>query len=78
MTLKYSGRISRYWQPYHQQLSDTLTQMQQRFGVAILLDAHSIRSEVARFFAGSLPDFNLGTADGASCSKAAAAAFAKF
>ncbi len=62
-------RISQYWQPYHQQLSDTLTQMRQRFGVAILLDAHSIRSEVARFFDGSLPDFNLGTADGASCSE---------
>ena len=32
-----------------------------------LLDGHSIRSEVPRFFAGRLPDLNLGTADGASC-----------
>ena len=29
--------------------------------------AHSIRSEVPRFFAGRLPDLNLGTANGASC-----------
>ena len=33
----------------------------------ILLDGHSIRSEVPRFFAGRLPDLNLGTADGATC-----------
>ena len=33
----------------------------------MLLDGHSIRSEVPRFFAGRLPDLNLGTAGGASC-----------
>ena len=38
-----------------------------RHGFAILLDGHSIRSRVPRFFAGRLPDLNLGTADGASC-----------
>ncbi|EPJ48930.1 MAG: N-formylglutamate deformylase [Osedax symbiont Rs1] len=62
-------RISDYWQPYHQQLSTQLTQMQQQYGIAILLDAHSIRSEVQRFFSGQLPDFNFGTVDGASCSR---------
>ena len=31
---------------------------------------HSIRREVPRFFAGRLPDLNLGTADGASCAPA--------
>ena len=36
-------------------------------GVAMLWDAHSIRSVVPRFFEGKLPDFNLGTADGLSC-----------
>jgi N-formylglutamate deformylase len=35
--------------------------------VAVLWDAHSIRSVLPRFFEGKLPDFNLGTADGASC-----------
>jgi len=33
----------------------------------VLWDAHSIRSVLPRFFAGTLPDFNLGTAQGASC-----------
>ena len=38
----------------------------------VLWDAHSIRSVLPRFFAGKLPDLNLGTADGASCDKALA------
>jgi len=33
----------------------------------VLLDAHSIRSQVPRLFAGRLPDVNLGTNDGRSC-----------
>ncbi|HSR71633.1 MAG TPA: N-formylglutamate amidohydrolase, partial [Kiloniellales bacterium] len=37
-----------------------------RHGLALLWDAHSIRSRVPRFFEGRLPDLNLGTADGAS------------
>ena len=36
-------------------------------GVAILWDAHSIVGVAPRLFEGRLPDFNLGTADGASC-----------
>ena len=35
-----------------------------------VLDGHSIRSVVPRFFAGRLADLNLGTADGASCAPA--------
>lgn len=61
-------RIAQYWQPYHTQLAATLAEIRAQYGVAILLDAHSIRSEVARFFEGTLPDFNFGTADGQSCS----------
>jgi N-formylglutamate amidohydrolase len=38
----------------------------------VLLDGHSIRAEVPRFFAGRLPDFNLGTASGASAAPALA------
>ena len=63
-------RIEQYWRPYHQQLEQALADIRDRFGVAVLLDAHSIRSEVARFFDGRLPDFNFGTASGQSCSKA--------
>jgi N-formylglutamate deformylase len=39
-------------------------------GVAMLWDAHSIRSVLPRFFDGKLPDLNIGTAKGASCAPA--------
>jgi len=65
-----SRRIELYWQPYHQAVSDTLARMKQEFGKVVLLDAHSILSQVPRFFEGQLPDFNFGNADGNSCSEA--------
>jgi len=61
-------RIDLYWQPYHQALHNTLTKMKAEFGKVVLLDAHSILSQVPRFFEGQLPDFNFGNANGASCS----------
>lgn len=60
-------RRADYWQPYHAQLEAELARIRARHGHAVLLDAHSIRSEVPRFFAGRLPDLNVGTADGRSC-----------
>ena len=60
------------WQPYHAQLTSELARLRAAHGVAVLWDAHSIRSVVPRFFEGRLPDFNLGTADGASCAPALA------
>lgn len=60
------------WQPYHAQLTGELVRLRAAHGVAVLWDAHSIRSVVPRFFKGRLPDFNLGTADGASCDPALA------
>ena len=39
----------------------------------MLWDAHSIRSQVPRLFAGDLPVFNLGTNDGLSCDEDLAA-----
>jgi N-formylglutamate deformylase len=59
-------RIRTYWRPYHDRLETELKALKARFGIAVLFDAHSIRSRVPRFFEGRLPDFNLGTADGAS------------
>jgi len=56
-----------WWAPYHQALAAALERVRARHGYAILLDGHSIRSQVPRFFTGRLPDLNLGTADGASC-----------
>lgn len=63
-------RRAQYWQPYHDRLAAELARLKQRHGYAILLDGHSIRAEVPRFFDGRLPDLNLGTADGASCAPA--------
>jgi len=59
-------RVEHYWQPYHDKLRATLDDMVARHGVAVLIEGHSIRSHVSRFFDGKLPDLNLGTADGES------------
>ena len=60
-------RIAKYWRPYHARLAEELARLRQTHGYALLWDAHSIFSEVPRFFSGKLTDFNLGTADGRSC-----------
>jgi N-formylglutamate deformylase len=63
-----TGRIETYWRPYHRRLAAEIDRLKSVHGYALVWDAHSIRSEVPRFFAGKLPDLNLGTADGSSCS----------
>lgn len=60
--------IKNVWQPYHQQLAAELARIKQKFGYAILFDAHSIRAQVPMFFEGILPDFNMGTNSGLACS----------
>ncbi|QMV13842.1 N-formylglutamate deformylase [Vibrio spartinae] len=55
------------WQPYHQKISETLTQIRDRHGYAILFDAHSIAAQVPMLFDGTLPDFNLGNNNGLAC-----------
>jgi N-formylglutamate deformylase len=61
-------RREMYWQPYHDALTGELERMRQRHPRVMLWDGHSIRGRVPMFFDGQLPDFNLGTAGGASCS----------
>jgi N-formylglutamate deformylase len=56
-----------FW-PYHQTLHAELARIRSRHGYAILLEGHSIRSHVPRFFEGRLPDLNLGSADGQTAS----------
>jgi N-formylglutamate deformylase len=70
------ARVERHWQPYHAQLAQELERLRAGYGYALLWDAHSIASEVPRFFAGRLPDLNLGTAGGASCAPVIEAAVA--
>jgi len=71
-----AARRSAYFDPYHAALAAELERVRARHGYAILLDGHSIRGEVPRFFSGALPDLNLGTADGASCAPEVQAAAA--
>ena len=59
-------RVERYWRPYHARLEGELARLRETYGTAVLFEAHSIRSEVPRLFAGKLPDFNIGTNDGDS------------
>jgi N-formylglutamate deformylase len=60
-------RVRRYWQPYHSALRAELERLHSRFGRVLLFEAHSIASRVPRFFAGTLPELNFGSADGQSC-----------
>jgi len=61
-------RVERYWRPYHRALAGELQRIHARHGRAGLWEGHSIRGEVPFLFAGRLPDLNLGTAAGTSCS----------
>jgi N-formylglutamate deformylase len=62
-----ASRRNEFWAAYHYELQRELERIRAAYGRVVLLDAHSIRSEAPRFFAGKLPDLNLGTADGRSC-----------
>ena len=60
-------RVERYWRPYHEALAAEIARIKAAHGRVVLWEGHSIRSVVLFLFDGRLPDFNLGTADGASC-----------
>ncbi len=70
-------RRARYWQPYHDALVEEIAALKARHGNVLLWEAHSIRSRVPRFFEGRLPDFNFGTAGGASAASGMAEALAE-
>lgn len=61
-------RVADWWQPYHHTLAQELERLRALHGRVVLWEGHSIRSHVPMLFEGRLPDFNVGTADGASCS----------
>jgi len=63
-------RMNEYWQPYHEALAQEVARLQAEHGRVVLWEGHSIRSRVPMLFEGRLPDFNLGTAGGASCEEA--------
>jgi N-formylglutamate deformylase len=59
-------RRAAYWQPYHDALRAELDRLKAQHGFVLLWDAHSIRSAIPWLFEGTLPDLNIGTADGTS------------
>lgn len=59
--------LQKIWGPYHRALDAELERLRSEFGYALLWDAHSIRAKIPHLFDGELPDFNLGTFNGASC-----------
>jgi N-formylglutamate deformylase len=63
-----AARIETYWRPYHTALAEEIERIGEAHGRVVLWEGHSIRSVVPFLFEGKLPDLNIGTAEGASCS----------
>lgn len=63
-------RINDFWQPYHAALAQEVARLLEAHGRVLLWEGHSIRTRVPMLFEGELPELNLGTADGASCTPA--------
>ncbi|WP_132999292.1 N-formylglutamate deformylase [Luteimonas arsenica] len=62
------ARVETYWRPYHDALASELERLRAEHGRVMLWEGHSIRGELPWLFPGRLPDLNLGTASGTSCS----------
>lgn len=63
-------RRSAWFDPYHAALREQIGRLRAFHPAIVLYDAHSIRSHVPRLFEGELPQFNIGSFDGASCDAA--------
>ncbi|MEC7258723.1 MAG: N-formylglutamate deformylase [Pseudomonadota bacterium] len=56
-----------YHAPYHAALAGEIARIKAAYGICILYDCHSIRSEIPFLFPNILPDFNIGTNSGETC-----------
>jgi N-formylglutamate deformylase len=65
-----AARVERFWRPYHELLAGELARLHAAHGRVLLWEGHSIRAHCPFLFEGRLPDLNLGTAAGASCTPA--------
>lgn len=61
-------RVERYWRPYHDALRTELDRLRAAHGRVVLWEGHTIKGALPFLFEGRLPDLNLGTAGGTSCS----------
>jgi formiminoglutamase len=57
-----------WFEPYHRALIAEVTRLRGQHKAVVIYDCHSIRSRIPRLFAGQLPNFNIGTHSGTSCS----------
>lgn len=64
------ARRARWWDPYHDQLAQLVSDTKTRCGHVVLLDAHAVRRERPSRVGGRLPDFSLATCDGEACAPA--------
>lgn len=64
------ARVEQYWRPYHAALRAEIDRLRAEHGRVVLWEGHSIKGELPFLFDGRLPELNLGTAGGASCSPA--------
>jgi formiminoglutamase len=63
-------RRAAYFDPYHSAIEREITRLRSRYTRVVLYDCHSIRSAIPRLFEGMLPNFNIGTNNGATCASA--------
>ena len=56
-----------FFDPYHAAITAEIERLRALHPRVVLYDAHSIRSRIPRLFEGELPQFNLGTNNGATC-----------
>ncbi|MDB6044224.1 MAG: N-formylglutamate amidohydrolase [Gammaproteobacteria bacterium] len=63
-----AARRLAYFEPYHRAVAAEIARLRARHCVVTLYDCHAIRSRIPRLFEGMLPNFNIGTNSGLSCS----------
>jgi N-formylglutamate deformylase len=69
-TSEIERRREKFHAPYHAALETEMQRVAKLNGIAVLYDCHSIRSHIPFLFHGVLPDFNIGTNRGTTCSSA--------
>lgn len=69
-----ADRVAAYHGPYHAALAAEVGRARAAHGFAVLYDCHSIRGRIPFLFDGVLPDLNVGTDGGRTCSPAVEAA----
>ncbi|MEL7499428.1 MAG: N-formylglutamate deformylase [Planctomycetota bacterium] len=67
--IEIQRRVELYWKPYHDELHRRLTELRKQHGFAVLIEAHSIPSQVPQLFSGTLPDFSIGTHCSSACDR---------